>query len=79
MYKRQVFKQVGISEEGKVLGYHTAMGYIPRSLQRLKSYGVMLPEDIFKPTDGRQPGASGPKGRQRKKGKRSSKTSSSKT
>jgi len=74
-----VFKQVGISEEGKVLGYHTAMGYIPRSLQRLKSYGVMLPEDIFKPTDGRQPGASGPKGRQRKKGKRSSKTSGSKT
>ncbi|EKD26444.1 MAG: Flp pilus assembly protein TadA, partial [uncultured bacterium] len=43
-----VFKQTGISEEGKILGSHAATGYIPRFIEKLIEKGVNIPLDIFK-------------------------------
>jgi pilus assembly protein CpaF len=45
-----VFKQVGVSVQGKAIGYHTATGILPMRLDHLKASGEEVPEDIFKPT-----------------------------
>ena len=43
-----VFEREGISQSGKVMGRFRATGYVPRCLQRLKAYGVHVPQSIFK-------------------------------
>ncbi|HEX6349907.1 MAG TPA: CpaF family protein [Candidatus Dormibacteraeota bacterium] len=45
-----VFKQVGVSEEGKAIGYHTATGIRPMRLDHLKASGEEVPDEIFNPT-----------------------------
>jgi pilus assembly protein CpaF len=45
-----VFKQVGVSEEGKAIGYHTATGIRPMRLDHLKASGEEVADEIFNPT-----------------------------
>ena len=42
------FEQVGIDREGKVLGKHTATGYLPSFLADFKARGIHIPEDLFR-------------------------------
>jgi len=44
-----VYKQVGVSEQGKAIGYHTATGVLPKRLEHLKAGGEEVPDEIFKP------------------------------
>jgi len=44
------FNQLGVSAEGKAVGYHTATGVIPMRLEHLRSEGEEVPEHIFTPT-----------------------------
>lgn len=44
------FKQTGIGEDGKVLGYFTPTGNIPRILRKLRAEGEDIPEEIFDPS-----------------------------
>jgi pilus assembly protein CpaF len=43
------FEQTGIDSEGKVLGHFSATGVRPRFAERLKMFGVPVPEDTFDP------------------------------
>ncbi len=45
-----VFKQIGVDSQGKVLGYFTATGYRPSFMDEIRVRGVVIPDDIFKPT-----------------------------
>jgi pilus assembly protein CpaF len=44
------FKQIGVSAEGKAVGYHTATGLLPMRMEHLKAEGEDVPEALFKPT-----------------------------
>jgi pilus assembly protein CpaF len=44
------FNQLGVSAEGKAVGYHTATGVIPMRMEHLKAEGEDVPESLFKPT-----------------------------
>ncbi len=44
-----VYKQVGISDEGKAIGYHTATGVKPMRLEHMKAGGEELDEKMFQP------------------------------
>jgi pilus assembly protein CpaF len=44
-----VYKQVGISDEGKAIGYHTATGIKPMRLEHMKAGGEELDEEMFEP------------------------------
>ena len=44
-----VFKQIGVNEQGKAVGYHTATGIKPMRLDHLKASGEDVPESIFEP------------------------------
>src|SRR6266700_3334982 len=44
-----VFKQIGVSEEGKAIGYHTATGIRPMRLDHLKASGEEVADEIFQP------------------------------
>ncbi len=46
------FKQTGVTAEGKVQGYFTATGTLPKCLDRLKAYGVPVDPAIFQPVEG---------------------------
>jgi pilus assembly protein CpaF len=45
-----VFKQVGVSGDGKAVGYHTATGVLPMRLEHMRASGEEIPEEIFRPT-----------------------------
>src|SRR6202162_477929 len=49
---QEIFKfyQLGVSAEGKAVGYHSATGVIPMRLEHLRSEGEEVPEGIFTPT-----------------------------
>jgi len=44
------FKQVGVSPEGKAVGYHTALGLLPMRMEHLKAEGEDVPEQLFVPS-----------------------------
>ncbi|MFC1522970.1 ATPase, T2SS/T4P/T4SS family, partial [Elusimicrobiota bacterium] len=48
---QEIFKfvQTGINAEGKVQGFHTATGKIPKFFEEFARHGVNIPESIFKP------------------------------
>jgi pilus assembly protein CpaF len=48
------FNQIGVSTEGKAIGYHSATGVLPRRLDRFQKSGEDLPSALFEPTS--QPG-----------------------
>jgi pilus assembly protein CpaF len=43
------FEQSGVDRDGKVLGHFSATGVRPRFADRLKMYGVEIPDDTFDP------------------------------
>ena len=43
------FRQTGISEDGTVQGHFHASGVRPRFLERLRAFGISLPETLFDP------------------------------
>ncbi len=44
------FRRTGVSPEGKVKGYFTATGICPQFDERLKEFGVAVPESIYHPS-----------------------------
>jgi pilus assembly protein CpaF len=46
------YDQTGIGDDGKVIGRHIPTGLRPRAMDRLKSQGIDLPADIFRPPVG---------------------------
>jgi pilus assembly protein CpaF len=42
-----VFKQLGVSAEGKAVGYHTATGHLPMRMEHLRSEGEDVSEKLF--------------------------------
>lgn len=48
-----IFKQTGMTEDGKVLGYHTATGYVPEFVRELQDCGISVPLNIFTPKEGK--------------------------
>jgi len=43
-----LFKQTGISNEGKIIGHYETTGYVPNFVKELTSKGIKLPLEIFK-------------------------------
>ncbi|UFJ62640.1 CpaF family protein [Brevibacillus sedimenti] len=41
------FQRTGIGKRGEVLGYFTATGVVPRSLERLRTFGIEIDESLF--------------------------------
>ncbi|MFE8703868.1 CpaF family protein [Cytobacillus sp. FJAT-54145] len=44
------FKRTGMSKEGKIEGYYTPTGYVPKCLERLEIFGISIPHSAFSPT-----------------------------
>jgi pilus assembly protein CpaF len=44
------FKQLGLGPDGEVQGYFQASGLRPKFTERLRAFGVVLPDEIFDPT-----------------------------
>jgi pilus assembly protein CpaF len=44
------FRQIGVSPEGKAVGYHTAMGILPMRMEHLRAEGEDVPEQLFVPS-----------------------------
>ncbi|MBI2307533.1 MAG: CpaF family protein [Rhodocyclales bacterium] len=44
------FQQTGIDTSGKVAGHFAATGVRPRFVERLRTYGVQLPDNLFDPS-----------------------------
>ena len=45
-----IFKQTGVDTQGKVLGYFTATGYKPSFMDEIRVRGVVISDEIFRPT-----------------------------
>jgi pilus assembly protein CpaF len=43
------FRQLGVGPDGAVMGHFVASGVRPRLMERLKAFGVNLPEGLFDP------------------------------
>ena len=43
------FRQIGVSSEGEVQGYFQATGVRPKFAERLRSFGVVMPDAMFDP------------------------------
>ncbi len=45
------YRQVGVTPDGRAVGYHTATGARPSFLAHFLSNGVQFPESMFAPTE----------------------------
>jgi pilus assembly protein CpaF len=45
-----IYKQTGVDAQGKVLGYFSATGYKPSFMDEIRVRGVIVSDEIFKPT-----------------------------
>ncbi|MCM3719810.1 CpaF family protein [Fictibacillus phosphorivorans] len=45
------FKRTGMGENGKVLGYFTPTGTVPKCLERLRVFGIKIDESMFWPKE----------------------------
>lgn len=45
------FKRTGMKADGSVEGYYSPTGYIPQCLDRLKVFGITIPEAVFTPVE----------------------------
>lgn len=43
------FKQTGVGKDNRIIGYFYATGVVPEINQRLKAFGIHLPESIYSP------------------------------
>lgn len=50
MHEIFTFKQLGVSEDNKVKGHFTATGIRPQFTERLKTFGVPVPDSLYDPT-----------------------------
>jgi pilus assembly protein CpaF len=50
MQEIYLFHQTGIAPDGTVQGHFRASGVRPKFMDRLKSYGITMPDEIFDPT-----------------------------
>ncbi|HEV8552417.1 MAG TPA: CpaF family protein [Casimicrobiaceae bacterium] len=50
MQELYAFKQTGIAKDGTVLGHFAATGLRPKFGDRLKSFGIVLPDSLFDPS-----------------------------
>jgi pilus assembly protein CpaF len=50
MQELYTFKQTGVAKDGAVLGHFAATGLRPRFGERLKSFGIALPDSLFDPS-----------------------------
>jgi pilus assembly protein CpaF len=44
------FRQTGLGDEGQVRGYFEATGVRPKFTERLRAFGMALPDAMFDPT-----------------------------
>jgi pilus assembly protein CpaF len=44
------YKQSGVDAEGKVVGHFRASGVRPKFMDRLRAFGVNVPDAVFDPT-----------------------------
>jgi pilus assembly protein CpaF len=44
------FRQTGVGPDGTVLGHFNATGVRPKFIDRLRAYGVIVPDSLFDPT-----------------------------
>jgi pilus assembly protein CpaF len=44
-----VFKQTGIGDDGRVMGYHTATGILPKFVEHVRERGIKVDLGLFKP------------------------------
>lgn len=45
-----VFEQTGVQGDGSVIGRFRATGIRPKFLQRVKAFGIKVPDDLFDPS-----------------------------
>jgi pilus assembly protein CpaF len=50
MQELYAFKQTGVGKDGTVLGHFAATGLRPKFGERLKSFGIVLPDSLFDPS-----------------------------
>ncbi len=50
MQEIYAFRQTGVGNDGRVLGHFAATGVRPKFIERLKAFGIQLPEGMFDPT-----------------------------
>jgi pilus assembly protein CpaF len=50
MQEIYAFRQTGIAPDGHVLGHFRATGIRPKFIDRLQSYGLTMPDDMFDPS-----------------------------
>lgn len=50
MHEIFAFKRTGMNSDGKVLGHFCATGIRPRFVERLRNFGVTVPDALFDPT-----------------------------
>lgn len=50
MQEIYTFRQTGIAADGSVAGHHCATGVRPKFTERLRAYGIALPDKLFDPT-----------------------------
>ncbi|MDQ9168918.1 CpaF family protein [Oxalobacteraceae bacterium R-40] len=50
MHEVFTFKQTGVNQDGKVMGHFCATGIRPRFTERLRMFGVPVPDSLFDPT-----------------------------
>ncbi|KGR76458.1 CpaF family protein [Ureibacillus sinduriensis] len=43
------FKRIGMSEDGDVIGYFTPTGRKPKCIERIRMFGIDIPESLFRP------------------------------
>jgi pilus assembly protein CpaF len=43
------FRQTGLAEDGSVQGYFHATGVRPKFAERLRAFGINLPDAVFNP------------------------------
>ena len=46
----KIYEKTGIASDGTVLGHFRATGIRPKFVQRLKVFGIDVPDEIFDPT-----------------------------
>jgi pilus assembly protein CpaF len=44
------FKQTGTDQNGTIIGHFSATGIRPRFLERLRAFGIAVPDTLFDPT-----------------------------
>jgi pilus assembly protein CpaF len=44
------FRQTGLDQQGSIIGHFSATGVRPKFLERLRAFGITVPDTLFDPT-----------------------------